>query len=531
MSLFCCIWIQATIYATGILRATFLLIKITPKGSTHTSGLSGVGKFILLKVFVVISKKTVLRSAIIAASVAPALALASGYKINEQSASGVGTAYAGRAAVAEDASVVFYNPAAMTELKRAELTVGATYIDAKGEMSNGSKTNAAGLPDAYEPVYSDKGDYIPNPTIPFVYYVRPLDEKMAVGLGVFVPFGTNTDYKSNSTAGGFADETMLKVIDIQPSFAYKLNDDISVGGGIDIVYAQALLSKQTDLIPYVPTAVQNTGGVLDNPAYMGYENTYEVKGDDWAYGWNLAMFWKLSDKTTFGATYRSQIDIEFRGDSKFVNDGNVYFYNKGTNQILPIGAVNGNGSTVAGKQASKVPLSTPQSVTLSLAHQATDALQLQAGATWTDWSVFQNLDILATEDGVFNKISGLGGDYVGHIEENWKDTIAYALGGTYTLNEQWLVRAGYAYDDAAVTVENRTARVPDNDRQWLTAGFRFTATQDISVDVGAAYLLFHPAKLNERDNNVDGSQKGLSTVQGDYDVDAMALSMQLNYKM
>lgn len=479
-----------------------------------------------------ISKKTVLRSAIIAASVAPALALASGYKINEQSASGVGTAYAGRAAVAEDASVVFYNPAAMTELKRAELTVGATYIDATGELSNASKSNAGGAPDSYESAtYSEGGDYIPNPTIPFAYYVRPLSDKMAVGLGVFVPFGTNTNYKSDSIVGGFADETTLKVIDIQPSFAYKLNDEISVGGGIDIVYAQALLSKQLDLVPYSPFASTEA-------QYKGYENKYSVEGDDWAYGWNLAMFWKLSDKTTFGATYRSQIDIEFTGDSEFAQSTGVKAWvdPDGAGGPAPAGAYPVNGGTgVVNAQASKVPLSTPQSVTLSLAHQLTEALQLQAGATWTDWSVFQNLDIIATEDGYIDDLGQLNatadGKYIGHIEENWKDSIAYAVGGTYNLNEQWLVRAGYAYDDAAVTTENRTARVPDNDRQWLTTGFRFTATQDISVDVGVAYLLFHPAKLNERDNKLDGSKKGVSTVQGDYDVDAMALSMQLNYKM
>ncbi|MCP5326064.1 MAG: outer membrane protein transport protein [Oceanospirillaceae bacterium] len=479
-----------------------------------------------------ISKKTVLRSAIIAASVAPALALASGYKINEQSASGVGTAYAGRAAVAEDASVVFYNPAAMTEFKRAELTVGATYIDVTGELSNSSKQNPANYSDSQEASlyqYSEGGDYIPNPTIPFAYYVRPLNDKMAVGLGVFVPFGTNTNYKSDSIVGGFADETMLKVIDIQPSFAYKLNDEISVGGGIDIVYAQALLSKQLDLIPF---PVQDGSGNF----YPGYENKYSVEGDDWAYGWNLAMFWKLSDKTTFGATYRSQIDIEFTGDSEFTSADGVYIYVPGSG-VAPVGVAGDTPSysTHVDKQSSRVPLSTPQSVTLSVAHQLTDALQLQAGATWTDWSVFQNLDIIATESGIIDNLGGLNdsndGKYIGHIEENWKDTIAYALGGTYTLNDQWLVRAGYAYDDAAVTVENRTARVPDNDRQWLTTGFRFTATQDISVDVGAAYLLFHPAKLNERDNNLDGSQKGAQTVQGDYDVDAFALSMQLNYKM
>ena len=131
-----------------------------------------------------INKKILLRSAVVTAVLAPSVSFASGYKINEQSAAGMGTAHAGRAAMAEDASVVFYNPAAMTELDRAQFTGGFTYISADGEFE-GQGTDIAGNPitggDDTDP-YSDGGDYLGEAFIPFLYYVQPINEQLSFGL-------------------------------------------------------------------------------------------------------------------------------------------------------------------------------------------------------------------------------------------------------------------------------------------------------------------------------------------------------------
>lgn len=535
---------------------------------------------------IVISKKTVLKSAILAATLAPTMTMASGYKINEQSASGVGNAYAGQAAMVEDASVVFYNPAGMVFLERPEFTGGFTYVSGDGKFSSGEGTNVAGDPIAAgDGTYSDGGDFLGSAFIPFMYYARPVNDKMAIGLGIFTPFGTNTDYDADFVGGGFADQTQLKSIDIQPSFAYKFSDELSVGFGVDIVYMKGLLSKSVDSVPYnatakagydqayaqaiaggqdeataTQTALQAIGGValssesgILNP---GFENHYEVSGDDWGTGWNLGLMWKPTDATTLGFAYRSEIEFNLEGDSEFANDFTLYSTTAG--REIPAGVLAGGSDATIRKQASKVPLTTPQSATFSIAQQVTDNLTLQGGATWTGWSSFKHFDVIATEntaplayvdpgngtlvptpsDGVvdisdISELNGLSDGYIGHIVEEWNDVWAAALGASYQATSQVLLRAGYAYDQSPVTYKYRTARVPSSDRQWVTAGIQYKIDQDWTVDAGAAYLFMKEMELEEVNKGLDDEPipTSLPSVEGKYKINAFGLSFQVSYKM
>lgn len=469
-------------------------------------------------------KSNSLKMAIIAASAMPIMAVASGYKINEQSAAGMGTAHAGRAAMAEDASAVFYNPAAMTQLQTPQLAAGFTYINGDGEFE-GTSTNAAQFPGANEGL-DNGGDFLGEKVIPFFYYVHPLNEDLAVGVGVFTPFGTETNYNDHFVGGGFADETALVSVEIQPSIAYKVSDQLSIGGGLDIVYMQGTLSKYVDQLPYnalVPG--------LNNTAFIGYENHYEVTGDDWGVGWNVGAYYQLSEATTIGFSYRSEIEIELEGDSSFADQTGLQFYNAQAAAVL--------GPIDSRDQASLVPLTTPHSATVSLTHQLTNDLLLQAGATWTGWSSFQNFDVIAVEnttgglnDGFADPsdLAGLGNGYVGHIQENWKDVWAAALGATFQLNNQLALRAGYAYDQSPVTDEYRTARVPSSDRQWVTLGLQYVVTPELSFDVGAAYLFMDAMSLNEVNKALDNTQKDAASLQGEYEIDVFGLAMQTNYR-
>jgi long-chain fatty acid transport protein len=503
-------------------------------------------------------KHRVLVAAISAAVVTPT-AMASGYKLNEQGAAGAGNAYAGRAAVVEDASVVFYNPAGMVKLERPELTVGASYINASGSFDFDSYTNGAGK--KYSSLegspYSDGGDFLSAATIPYAYFAMPINDKFAAGFGIFVPFGTNTDYENDFVGGGFADQTKLTSIEFQPAVAYRINDQLSLGFGLDVAYMKGLISKQVDAVPYNEQLKFLNGG--KNPAHaalgfaeltdeqwagsVGFDNHYEVEGDDWAFGYNLSMMWDLNSDITLGVSYRSQMEFELRGDSKFETKSGVVGLTKAPSDIpgtsvsagdYIIAPVDGATGSVP-DQASKVPLTTPQSLTVSYAHQLTNELQLVAGATWTQWSVFKDFDIISTESetGVIESLSGLGQDngYIGHIEENWNDTTAIAIGANYQLNDDWLLRAGYANDQSPVTNTYRTARVPDNDRQWLSTGVNYRIDQDLDVDFAFSYLFFEDTQVNEFDRDLAGNKKGATNLQGDYSMDAMAFSLQVNYKL
>ncbi|MCB2386551.1 OmpP1/FadL family transporter [Thalassolituus alkanivorans] len=492
------------------------------------------------------NKPSVLAVAVAAASLFSAGVQASGFKINEQSASGAGRAFAGSAAVANDASVVFFNPAGMSRLERSQASFGFTYLQLEGSFE-GVRTNPTGLvtsDTAEAGVYNDGGDFMPDKVIPFGYIVHKLDDKAAVGLGIFAPFGTATDYKSGSLAGGFADETQLSAIDIQPTFSYQLSDTLSFGVGIDIVYAQGLLSKELDLIPY------GAPGATD-PQYKGYENKFEVKGDDIGYGWNFGVMWDASQSTTLGFAYRSEIDFDLEGKSEFKQSNGVEVYNadlKGHPLLDPddngivladaaIAAATGSynpANTYTGKvdkQDSRVPLTGPRSATFSIAHKLDDRLQLLAGATWTDWSSFKYFDVIATKSGIIDDLSGLGENYVGHIVEKWHDTWSYSVGAEYSLNQDWTLRTGYAFDASPVKDEHRTARVPDNDRQWLTAGATYNLNDSWSFDAAVAYLFIDKSKIDEYNYDLDDEQKGADNLKGEFDVNALGLSFQANYRM
>jgi long-chain fatty acid transport protein len=502
-------------------------------------------------------KHRVLVAAISAAVVAPT-AMASGYKLNEQGAAGAGNAYAGRAAVVEDASIVFYNPAGMVKLKRPELTVGASYIDATGSFDLDSYTNGAGK--TYNSLenspYSDGGDFIPSAMVPYAYFAMPINEKFAAGFGVFAPFGTNTDYSDDFVGGGFADETQLTSIEFQPAVAYRLNDQISLGFGLDITYMKGLLSKQVDTIPYNEQLKFLNGG--ENPAHAGlgfaeltdpqwasnegFNNHYEVSGDDWQLGYNLSMMWDINSDITLGVAYRSEMEFKLKGDSEFAQSAGVFGLTKsptdipstsveaGDYIIAPVDGVTGS----VPKQGSEVPITTPQSLTVSYAQQLTSKLQLVAGATWTQWSVFKDFDVISSESelGKIEALGGLGNGYIGHIEENWHDTVAVAIGANYQLNDDWLLRTGYANDQSPVSNSYRTARVPDNDREWLSAGFNYRINQDLDVDFAFSYLFFEDTEVDEYDREVSGEPKaGSPNLKGTYSMDALAYSLQVNYKL
>jgi long-chain fatty acid transport protein len=500
-------------------------------------------------------KHRILVTAILAAVVVPT-AMASGYKLNEQGAAGAGNAYAGRGAVVEDATVVFYNSAGMVKLKRPELTVGASYIDATGRFDLDSYKNGAG--EEYGSLnlnpYSDGGDFLSAATIPYAYFAMPINEKFAAGFGIFAPFGTNTDYSDDFVGGSFADETQLTSIEFQPAVAYRLNDQVSLGFGLDITYMQGLLSKQLDLVPYNKMIEGSNGG--SGPAdftgttgasgtysnYKVFENHYEVSGDDWQLGYNLSMMWDINPDITLGMAYRSEMKFKLKGDSEFKQDKGVVGLKdlgSGSYAIAPVDGLGGEG--LVPKQGSEVPITTPQSLTVSYAQQLTSKLQLVAGATWTQWSVFKDFDVKSTESsqGMIERLSDLEAGYIGHIEENWHDTVAVAIGANYQLNDDWLLRAGYANDQSPVSNSYRTARVPDNDREWLSVGFNYRINQDLDVDFALSYLFFEDTEVNEYNRNVDGTQKTSTdtgqldptNLKGTYSMDALAYSLQVNYKL
>src|SRR5690606_12449444 len=158
---------------------------------------------------------------------------------------------------------------------------------------------------------SDGGDFIDLAVIPNFYVTHTMGD-FAAGLGVYVPFGLTSDYDNNFKGRFLADETEIQVINISPSFAYNINEQLSVGFGLNIMYGEGKLTRYQDYTSGLlelasrgplekAQAEAIAAGYFDtNPGY------FDVEGDDWEIGWTVGLMYQPLESTTLGLTYRSK---------------------------------------------------------------------------------------------------------------------------------------------------------------------------------------------------------------------------------
>src|SRR5690554_10044 len=468
--------------------------------------------------------------------VLPGLASAAGYALNEQSAHASGTANAGAGANVENASILYFNPAGMSRLPQGtQISFGAAVLDVKPDAKVINATDALGRPVPG----SDGGDFIDLAVIPNFYVTHTMGD-FAAGLGVYVPFGLTSDYDNNFKGRFLADETEIQVINISPSFAYNINEQLSVGFGLNIMYGEGKLTRYQDYTSGLlelasrgplekAQAEAIAAGYFDtNPGY------FDVEGDDWEIGWTVGLMYQPLESTTLGLTYRSKADLNLTGDAKLTNypDGDA----------ITAAAMGGQPPSpemyTTFKGGAEVPLTTPESVTFSLKHDLNDQWTLLAGATWTRWSRFESLDIYSTSSssapigliGSTKYDAPLTSGLIGHVEENFHNTWSFAVGALYHLNENWTLKAGYAYDESAVSNTYLTARVPSSDRQWLTLGAQWKDQESgWTVDAALGYLIIDDVKVNEFERSVnDEILPGGTNYRAKYEIDAWGAGLQVS---
>ena len=398
---------------------------------------------------------------------------ASGFALNEQSISGMGTSFAGRSSSAEDASTVFGNPAGMARLKREEVYVGAAVIHAQSDISRASANAGPATLSG-----SNDGDMVPSTGVPMGYYVKPLDDKVAFGLGVYVPFGLMTDYERTFQGRYYADKSYVRVITVQPTLSYRFNDKLSVGFGPTFNHIEGELSSS-----------------LLNPGNS--DGKVRVKGDDTAVGFNAGVLYEFTPNTRAGVTYHSRVKYELEGDTR----------------------VSGHGALAAivGKYDANLGLTTPESVDMSITHELNDAWTLYAGSTWTRWSRFKEIR-------VENDSTTLPANLSTIVEEqNWHDTWAHAVGLSYKVSPQWTLRTGIAIDQSPTNNVDRSPRVPSGDRTIFSVGAGWSPTPDMTIDLAYSYL-------QEESVDVNHASDTRGTYRARYRNSAHGLGASLSYR-
>ncbi len=343
---------------------------------------------------------------------------AAGFQLSEQSAIQMGRAMAGAGVVGDDLSAVHYNPAGMTLLSGTRMQATGTWVavnlDYKGDSGQSENGRLKGQ------------------TIPAGFITHQINDSLWAGLGLTVPYGMGTEYGEGWEGKSRGTESMILTFDINPNLAWKVNDMLSVGGGISLQYAKAELGM-------------GMGPMQAN-----------VKGDSWAWGWNVGLMFQPVETVRLGLAYRSHIAHNAEGHTDV----------KGLQNLT---------------SDMKVRIKTPDTVTLSATWEATDALRLSGTARWSKWSNFrslnvQNLDLAGTKLGTTV------------VENNWDDTWFFSVGADYKLNGQWTVRGGVAYDQGPVENQYRMAVIPDTDRVWFSGGASYKYTDNLTFDFGATYI-------------------------------------------
>jgi long-chain fatty acid transport protein len=381
-------------------------------------------------------------------------AAAAGFQLHERSASGLGRAFSGEAAMGDDASVIASNPAGMILLQDEwSFAVGASAIFPEVEVSGTYAPPAPAPPGTLLP--ANGGNVASDAYIPYLYLAKRLSDHLVLGFGSYTTFGLKTNYPVAFPGRTIADFSELVSFNLNPSLAWEINETWSIGAGFDALYADGKLTS----------SLTSTSPLLD------------LAGDDWGYGFNAGVLFRPAGHTRFGLHYRSAIDLELEGRAV---------------SVLP--AFNGPAT---------LAVELPDSIEFSAVHEI-GAWAIHGDVMWTNWSKFEQLAPF---------IIGAPAQPPA-TPENWKDSWRFALGTTWRLNETLTLRAGAAYDRSPVPEGNLTLRIPDADRYWLTAGFSWEFTPCWTLDGGYAHIFADDVFISEG-SAATGFFRGEATGSGD----------------
>jgi len=398
----------------------------------------------------------------VAAVLAAQTVLGAGFGIYEGSARG--NAMADTTADPASPSILYNNAAGMTELEGTQVEAGVTLIKPGVTVST---TTPAGS----SKTYGESKWWTP----PNLYATHQINEKVWAGVGVFSRFGLGVEYP-DAWNGRYNDRQItIQSLDINPSIACKVNDELSLAIGLRAEWFDFELKSA------IPTGDPFVDPDLD----------FKMKGDSWGIGYNIGAYYKATESVSLGLSYDSQIKQEVDGTYD-------------TSHPLLSGG-NGNGD-----------ITTPGIIRLGTSVQVTEKVLVNAGVVYTMWSSYDELAIN------FNPAL-LGTEASSVSEKDWDDVFRYQLGVEYALNEEWDLRAGYVYDTSPLQDDTVDYLVPANDRSIFSVGAGYEKN-NIFYDVSYQYLLIQDRDVAGRP--ADGVLPGEFT-----DGDAHMIGLSVGYRM
>ncbi len=364
--------------------------------------------------------KNIVKGAVLSAVTASAV-MAAGYKVPEQSLNSMALS-AAYVAHTTQADTAYFNPANMVFMGEKQ------YLDGAITLAN--------LPAIqYYNVAESKEE---NIVIPALHYVSAPMGNWRWGLSITAPGGLSKRW-DEQPGKAFAEEFTLKIIEFNPSVAYKVSDNFSIGGGVRLIYSEGVVKSDS------------TG--LDPRNFKR-----DMEGDTFEFGYNLAMSYRPTDDLILAATYRSNVDLDVSGDAKLYYSG-IEVYNGGADVSVPL----------------------PAALNLSIAKTWNKTFTLEFNYERTFWSKYKTLDF--NYDGVI--LPGLQPVFDDPIDKSWKDTNTYRVGATMVM-DKITVMIGFAIDETPVPDKTLGFELPDSDAKIFSMGFRYQQNENLSW--GAAFL-------------------------------------------
>ena len=386
--------------------------------------------------------KNFLALGLAAALLAPQVAGAEGFAINEWSAEGVAMGGA-RMFAEDDAANVAYNPASITKVKGEVMKSSYTYLSPHGnyklydgagkEIENGKNVVHAGWA-----VGS--------------YYVKQINDKEWFGIGAFPRFAMVSEFERESMASSNAFFSKLNGVSVTPTYAHKFDKKWSAAVGAEINYVGLELQKNAYATP-----TMNVGSV-------------QIEGESYALGWNAAANYAFDDKNEIGVVYRSRITHSLEADAKAYSP-------------MPNFNVKANAYGV---------VTLPDSWDIGYNHKFDKKTRLELKATRTNWSTYDALNVYFDKP-VFGKPNALS-------DKNWENGWRYAIGLEHNLSDKYTVMAGFAFDESSIPHDGGDFMVPTGLRRTYSIGARYNdKKQTVAValgwmDVGTLDFAGHPEK-------------------------------------
>jgi long-chain fatty acid transport protein len=368
-------------------------------------------------------------------------ATAGGFAIREQSVESQGASFAGSAAFG-GLSSMYWNPAAAANKDGLNFDSNYSVILPKAEITTKAGTT---VPGGSGTSSGDIGSPALVPASYANYQFANYDKNLYIGLGLNSPFGLSTEPENGNYKGAVVGRTSkLFTLNVNPNLAYKISPSLTLGAGIQMMYANGTFKFATGLPTGPSTGFEGTGV---------------------AFGATAGLMYTPTSSTTIGLGYRSRMTEKLEGN----------FY---TNVLNPAGT------------AAKADIKLPDIVTLSLKQALSSNTRLLGTVEWSNWSRFEELRVVRTTGATAGTTAAL-------IDANWKDGWFFSLGGEYDVNHLLTLRTGVAYEVSPIdAATKRIAGIPDSDRIWASLGASYKWSSSTTFDLAYTHVFLKDAELD-----------------------------------